>query len=97
MTSRERAQYALSHEETDRIPIHDSPWKATTDRWHAEGLPPEFTPDDYFGYEIVGFGADTSPRMPIRMIEETDEYVIATSPYGGVRKNHKNFSTELED
>ncbi len=96
MTPRERVLCALHHEEGHRIPIHDSPWTATVDRWHAEGLPPDSTPEDYFGYEIVGFGADTSPRLPVRVIEETLDYVVATNPYGGTRKNHKDFSTTPE-
>ena len=39
MTSRERVKMALAHQEPDRVPIHDSPWKATVSRWHKEGLP----------------------------------------------------------
>lgn len=40
MNSRERWKCALEHREPDRVPIHDSPWEATVERWRKEGLPP---------------------------------------------------------
>jgi len=96
MNSRERVLAVLNHEETDRVPICDSVWKATIERWYKEGLPANSCPEEYFDYEIVGFGADTSPRFPVETIEENDEYIVATTPYGGVRRNHKNYSTTPE-
>ncbi|MEM3019161.1 MAG: hypothetical protein QXO92_02795, partial [Candidatus Bathyarchaeia archaeon] len=60
MISRERIHLVLRHKEPDRVPIHDSPWGATVDRWRAEGLPSGVSAADYFGYEIYGFGADTT-------------------------------------
>jgi len=96
MNSRERVLAALKHEEADRIPIHDSPWAATIARWYKEGLPSDVSPADYFGYELVSFGADCSPRFPVRILEETAEYIIETTPFGGIRRNHKDFSTTPE-
>ena len=93
MISRERVSAALNHEEADRVPIQDSPWAATIERWHKEGLPVTVNPAEYFDYEIVRFGADTSPRYPVEVVEETDEYVIHTTPYGGLRRDHKDYST----
>ncbi len=84
---------ALQHREADRIPIHDSPWQATIDRWRSEGLPSGVSPSDYFGYEIAGFGADTSPRFPVEILHQNDEYIIERNPYGEVRKNHRDYST----
>jgi len=39
MNSRERVLTALSHREPDRVPVLDSPWRATVERWHREGMP----------------------------------------------------------
>ena len=93
MVSRERVLAALNHGEADRVPIHDSPWAAAIERWHDEGLPTDVNPAEYFDYEIVCFGADTTPRFPVKVVEETEEYVIHTTPYGGLRRDHKDYST----
>jgi uroporphyrinogen decarboxylase len=93
MIPRERIEAMLNHEEADRVPIHDSPWMASVDRWHEEGLPADVNPAEYFDYEIVCFRADTSPRFPVKVVDETEEYIIHTTPYGGVRRDHKDFST----
>jgi uroporphyrinogen decarboxylase len=96
MISRERILAALNHEEADRVPIHDGPWAATIGRWHREGLPVEVNPAEYFDYEIVCFGADTSPRFPVKVVEETEEYIVHTTPYGGLYRDHKDYSTTPE-
>jgi len=96
MTSRERVLAALNHEEADRVPIHDSPWLATIERWRGEGLPTDISPAEYFDYEIVCFGADTSPRFPVEVVEETEEYIVHTTPFGGLRRDHKDYSTTPE-
>jgi len=96
MTSRERILKALSFQEADRIPISDSPWGATIERWWGEGLPQDVPPEAFFGFELVAFGADTGPMFPVRILEETDEYVVETTSAGGVRRNHKDFSTTPE-
>jgi uroporphyrinogen decarboxylase len=93
MDSRERIKLALGHREPDRVPIHDNPWDATVDRWRSEGLPSGVPPSDYFGFELVGFGADTSPQFPIEVLSEDDEYIEERNSFGGVRKNHRDFST----
>lgn len=93
MNSQERVRLALQHREPDRVPIHDSPWGATVDRWRAEGLPSGISPADYFGYEICGFGADTSPQFPVEILSEDNEYIIERNSFGGIRKNHRDFST----
>ena len=60
-TSRERFLSALNHKEADRIPIHDSPWDSIVDRWRSEDLPSGRSPENYFGYELMGFASDTTP------------------------------------
>jgi len=96
MTSRERVLKALNHEIPDRVPIQDSPWGATVKRWQKEGLPEDISPAEYFGYEFEVFGADISPRFPVKVIEQNEEYIIATTPMGGKRKNHRDYSTTPE-
>ncbi len=93
MDSRQRIRMALEHREPDRVPIHDNPWQATVDRWRTEGLPSGIEPADYFGYELVGFGADTGPRFKEEVISIDDEYIVERDSYGGVRKNHRDFTT----
>jgi len=90
---RERIKMILQHREADRIPIHDSIWQATVDRWRSEGLPSGVSPNDYFGFEIAIFEADTSPRFPIEVLYEDEEYIVERDQYGGIRKNHKDYST----
>ena len=87
MDSRERVKRMLQFEAPDRVPITDSLWVSTVERWRREGLPADISPAKYFDYEIVNFGADVSPRFPVRTLSQDEHYVIATSPYGGVIRN----------
>jgi len=98
LTPRERVIAALEHREDklDRIPIHDSPWGATVSRWIREGLPDGMSPGDYFGYEIAIFGADTSPMFPVEVISEDAEYIVERTSFGGIRRNHRDYSTTPE-
>ncbi len=96
MTSRERVLRVLNHQIPDRVPIQDSLWSSTVQRWHKEGLPEDTTPAEYFGYEFEFFGADTSPRFPVKVLEKNEEYIITTTPQGGKRRNHRDYSTTPE-
>lgn len=96
MTSRERFLMALEHKETDRIPIHDSPWKAAIRRWRSEGLPADVNPSEYFDFGMVIFGADTSPRFPVKTVGENEEYITKTTQYGGLRRDHKDYTSTPE-
>ncbi len=96
MTNRERILRVLNHKIPDRVPIQDSIWGATVKRWQKEGLPEDMGPGEYFGYELESFGADTTPRFPVKVIERTDEYIITTTPEGGKRRNHRDYSTTPE-
>lgn len=96
MTSRERILLALNHKEPDRVPIHDSPWATTVRRWRREGLPENVSPHQYFGYEIVGFGADLSFQLPTQTVEETDEYTIVRNANGALVKNWKHATSTPE-
>jgi|SaaInl4_135m_RNA_FD_contig_41_2107137_length_2049_multi_4_in_0_out_0_2 uroporphyrinogen decarboxylase len=96
MTSRDRIRAALDHKETDRIPIHDSPWNATLNRWRREGMPDDITPAEYFDYEMVSIGPDLSPRMPVKILEKNEAYITETTQFGGIRKNFRDYSTTPE-
>ncbi len=96
MTARERILMALEHKEADRIPIHDSPLYSAIRRWHGEGLPADVKPSEYFDFEMEYFRPDDSPRFPIKIVEENKEYITKTTPYGGLRRDHKDYSTTPE-
>ncbi len=96
MDGRERFLKALRHEEPDRIPIHDSLWAETVRQWQKQGLPDEIPPEDYFGYEMASFGVDQSPLFDVKTLHKDDEYIVETTPYGGVRKNFRTFASTPE-
>ena len=96
MTSRERVLLAIEHQEADRIAIQDSPWATTIERWRKEGLPEDKGPQDYFGYEFRANSADTTLQLPVEKKEETDEYTIATTGDGAIRKNWKGRTSTPE-
>jgi uroporphyrinogen decarboxylase len=90
MTSRERILRMFAHKEADRVPIVDSPWQGTLARWKKEGMPSDADWRDFFGVDkFEAIGVDTSPRYEVKIIEETDEYTIATTPWGVTLKNFK--------
>jgi len=96
MTSRERILLALNHEEADRVPIHDSPWGHTVNRWRKEGLPEGESPDSFFGYEMAGQGADCSLQLPYQVIEEAETYRIYKNAEGATRKDFKDHESTPE-
>lgn len=96
MTGRDRFLAALSHQEGDRVPFHDHPWASTILRWREEGMPTDISPADYFGFELIRITADTTPRFPTEVLEETEEYVLSRNSFGGVVRNHKDYSTTPE-
>jgi len=92
-SSRERIKLALNHVEPDHIPIHDTVWEATVERWRKEGLPDDVSPSDYFGYEMVRFCPDLSPQFTEQTLEENEEYIVEKNRFGEIVKNHKSRST----
>ena len=90
LTSRERFQRVFEHRDADRVPIIDSPWAGTIARWHREGMPAGVHFTEYFDIDCVaGIGTDTSPRYAVRTVEETDEWAIRTTRWGGTQKEWK--------
>jgi uroporphyrinogen decarboxylase len=97
MTSHDRFSRMYSHQEADRIPIIDSPWNATIERWHSEGMPADVSYVDFFGLDkIAHIGVDNSPQYLERVIEETADYVINTTRWGATLKNWKHIASTPE-
>ena len=96
MTSRERILKALRHEEADRVAIHDAPWESAIIRWRKEGLPPEIPVEEYFEFEFVDIGFDSSPRFPVKVIEKNENYILEQTPTGGINKNLRDHSSTPE-
>ncbi|HEY3281025.1 MAG TPA: uroporphyrinogen decarboxylase family protein [Armatimonadota bacterium] len=88
MTSKERFARMFAHQEADRVPIIDGPWGATVERWRREGMTEGMSFVDYFGLDhVAGIGVDISPRYPVAVLEETDEYRVHTTAYGATLKD----------
>jgi uroporphyrinogen decarboxylase len=91
MTSHERFKRMYEHREADHIPIIDSPWGATIERWHGEGMPDDVSFADYFGLDrVASIWVDSSPRYEQRVIEETEDYRVTTTSWGVTYKNWKH-------
>ncbi len=73
MDSRERVLRVLSGQVPDRVPLDDSYWETTVERWHGEGLPRGVSPRAYFGTdEIVYIGGDYTMQFPECVVKEDD-------------------------
>ena len=97
MTTHERMARMYAHQEADRIPVIDDPWGATIERWQREGMPEDVSYVDFFGLDkIAHIGVDNSPRYPVRVVEETDEYMITTTAWGATLKNWKHIASTPE-
>jgi len=97
LTSHERMRRMYAHQEADRVPVTDSPWNATIERWQREGMPTDVSYVDFFGLDkIAHIGVDNSPRYPTRIVEETDEYVVNTTAWGATLKNWKHIASTPE-
>ena len=97
MTSYERFRRMFAHQDADRVPVIDSPWGATIERWQAEGLPKDVSFVDFFGLDkVAGIGVDNSPRFETKTLEETDEYRIFTTAWGATLKDWKHIASVPE-
>jgi len=91
MTSRERVKRMYEHREADRIPVIDSPWSSTVERWQREGMPKDASFIDFFGLDkFYSIHVDNSPRYPERVVEETEEYVTRFTSWGTTMRNWKH-------
>ena len=88
MNTHQRMTAMIEHREADRVPVTDSPWSSTLDRWRREGLGEDWTAE--LGLDVfANIWADNSPRYPERTIEETDEYKVHTTRWGATLKSWK--------
>lgn len=91
LTTHERMRLIYAHKEADRVPIVDSPWKSTIERWQREGMPAGRHYTDYFNIDkLVAFGVDNSPRYEHKVLEQTDEYTIETTAWGAKLKQWRH-------
>lgn len=91
LTTYERMKRMYEHRDADRVPVIDSPWESTVERWRREGMPADAHPIEYFGLDkFAHIGADNSPRFPTRVIEETAEYTTVFSNWGATLKRWKH-------
>lgn len=96
MTTHERFSRMYAHREADRVPILDSPWPETIERWVREGMP---SADyiDYFDLDKTAYiSLDNSPRYPEQILEETDEYKIYTTAWGATMRSWKHNTSTPE-
>ncbi len=82
MTSRERFARMFAHQEADRVPIIDSPWRGTIMRWQKEGLGDADWVDFFDVDRVAGISVDISPRFESRVLEETEEFITYFTPWG---------------
>ncbi len=88
--SKQRIQAALRHKTLDRIPICDTYWPETIEKWHQEGLPTDKDPFDYFDIDrITMHHPFDCGFFSHEIYEETDDYIIDLNPYGTVVKYSK--------
>jgi uroporphyrinogen decarboxylase len=96
LTTYDRMRGVFEHRETDRIPIMDSPWRSTIERWRREGMPT----DDYVSYfgldHLYNIACDNSPRLPPQTLEETEDYVVVKTPWGATLKDWKHAASAPE-
>lgn len=91
LTSHERFARVYRHEEPDCVPITDSFWAATIERWRREGLPAGVSPETFFGFDKVAvIGVDNSPRYECRVVEDTADYTIVTTQWGVTQRTWKH-------
>lgn len=91
LSTHERMRRMYAHKEADRVPITDIPWESTVERWHREGMPTGVSVADYFGLDkFVGIGVDNSPRYPVGVVEETEEYVVHTTSWGATLRSWRH-------
>ena len=92
LTSRERVQMALAHEEPDYAPGSDEMFVGCHTRFVAEGMPEDVSTNDYFDFDIETLGLDASPRLPERIIEEDQEKrtYVSKSGYSAVAWKKKS-------
>lgn len=82
LSSRERVQLAVAHEEPDHAPADDDFFQDCMARFISEGMPEDVSSADYFGFDFAHMALDATPRLQERVIEETEEKITYVSKAG---------------
>jgi len=83
VTTHQRMNRMYAHREADRVPVTDSPWGATIQRWRREGLPEGVTCREFFGLDhFVGLNA-VLYNDPDRLWEEMARVIPVMKQDGG--------------
>jgi len=91
LTTYERMKRMYQHREADRVPVMDTPWASTIERWQQEGMPRGMSYVDFFDLDnIVSISIDNSPRYPVQVLEETEAYTITKTAWGATLRNWKH-------
>jgi uroporphyrinogen decarboxylase len=91
LSTHERIARMFAHRDADRVPVLDSPWEATIERWQTEGMPKDVDYQDYFDLDHISvINVDSSPRFPVQTLEQTDEYRVHTTTWGATLKDWKH-------
>ncbi len=77
------------------MPFHDAYWATTIERWRREGMPPDRSPEEYFGSEIVQIAGDYSLQVPFQMIEETDRYRVGNIDVRNLAGSREAIESEI--
>ena len=88
MNSKERVSCVFGGGVPDRVPMSDSYWETTIDRWRREGLPPNVSPESYFGTdEIVRIAGDYTMQFPERVVQESEASRTYWDSDGALRRD----------
>ena len=98
MNARERFNACMHFEETDRPPFYEwlGFWQETLNRWRREGLPPDVSHDDYFGFdkrEGIPLDYGPIPSFVSRTVYEDERYIITETRGAGLRWVSKSLKT----
>ena len=100
MNKKQRYHATAGFEPVDRtFLLQPRPWKATLERWHAEGLPEGADLTEYFETDMeAGFPLATQgrygphlwPPLDRKVLSETGEFVVIQDEEGNVVRLYKN-------
>jgi uroporphyrinogen decarboxylase len=97
LSSCDRFKRMYEHRDADRVPITDSPWPATIERWQHQGMPEDSDWVDFFGVDrTADISVDNSPQYEQTTVEETDQYVVTTTSWGVTLRNWKHEASTPE-
>jgi len=96
MNQRERVIRAVEYNKPDRVPFAEDFWEDTVINWRKEGLPHDNSPGEYFDFDIMHVGVDSSPRFTPELIEDDGEWRTLRDRFGYVLKKRIGKSRTME-